>query len=233
MASELDKVMGEAMKNFTDTLPEAEKLLLPRGMSTDEYEALAMRTEADQRKILHRLVQLGPDAMRLDNAARGLAGDAGEVSSAVMKYIEYGRDLDRVNLVEEVGDCLWRLAQVCKAAGFTLNQAMQANINKLRSRYPDRYSDERSANRNPEAERAAVKEHVGKEEPVVTLPPEEGKRVRMEPVINQDGHGFGHVDFAPNPPKCTVTGGEHDWELIQTIPGSGYVCRKCGVVGAV
>lgn len=69
-----------------------------------------MRTEADQEKILDRLRNLGPQAMRLDNGARGLAGDCGEVSTAVGRYIEYGQPLDFTNLVEEVGDCLWRLA---------------------------------------------------------------------------------------------------------------------------
>lgn len=127
-------------------------------MHPNEYATLAMRTQADQEKILKRLVELGPRAMQLDNAARGLAGDAGEVSSAVMKYIEYGRELDRVNLLEEVGDCLWRLAQVCEAVGLTLEEAMEANIRKLQARYPTKYTDEASANRNKEAERKALEE---------------------------------------------------------------------------
>jgi NTP pyrophosphatase (non-canonical NTP hydrolase) len=268
-------------------------------MTTDEYEKLAMRTEADQGKILIRLASLGPDAMRLDNAARGLAGDAGEVSTAVMKFIEYGRDLDRTNLIEEVGDCLWRLAQVCKAAGFTLQDAMEANIRKLSVRYPEKYSDTLSANRNPEAERRAVEErlkppvlsdpnHVGipddpgtytdnffkghvsgeacdrppdgwyctrpkgHEGPCAAHPqnhsewiPEKGSgqslvvnaetenRVKMGPVIEQDGHGFGHVGYKPSPPFCSNGGGAHDWELVQTEEGSGYKCRGCGVIGPV
>lgn len=133
-------------------------------MTTAEYERLAMRTEADQEKILNRLSNLGVEAMRLDNAARGLAGDAGEVSSAVMRFIEYGRDLDVVNLKEEVGDCLWRLVQVCKGAGFTLTEAMVANIAKLSARYPDKYSDEQGTeeNRDRKKERAAIKSVANK-----------------------------------------------------------------------
>lgn len=136
-------------------------------VTPNEYQRLALRTEADQQNILDRLVTLGPQAMRLDNAARGLAGDAGEVSSAVMKYIEYGRPLDVVNVVEEVGDCLWRLAQVCEATGLTLEECMRANLRKLAARYPDKYTDERAADRDRDAERSA---------------------------IVQDGHGFGHVE---------------------------------------
>jgi NTP pyrophosphatase (non-canonical NTP hydrolase) len=126
-------------------------------MNPNEYQRLAMRTEADQQKILQRLILLGPEAMRLDNAARGLAGDAGEVSSAVMKFIEYGRPLDVNNVVEEVGDCLWRLAQICATIGVPLEECMEANLRKLQARYPDRYTDEASANRDKEAEMEAIK----------------------------------------------------------------------------
>jgi len=113
-------------------------------VNVNEYQQLARRTEANQEPILARLTLLGPQAMRLDNAARGLAADAGEVCTAVMRHIEYGRELDVPNLLEEVGDCLWRLSQLCDAAGITLEMAMEANIQKLRVRYPDKYSEERA-----------------------------------------------------------------------------------------
>lgn len=117
-------------------------------MTADEYSVLALRTEADQQRILDRLNQLGAQAMRLDNGARGLANDAGEVASTVMKYIEYGQPLNVLNLKEEVGDCLWRLNQICAAAGFTLQEAMEGNVRKLAIRYPHKYSDELAAEKN-------------------------------------------------------------------------------------
>lgn len=117
-----------------------------------------MRTEADQSVILTRLVGLGPNAMRLDNAARGLCDEVGEVNNVVKKYIEYGQPLDTTNLKEEVGDCLWRLAQICKAGGFSLKDAMEANIKKLVVRYPSRYSDvlAEEDNRDRRMEKEAV-----------------------------------------------------------------------------
>lgn len=134
-------------------------------MQAKEYNDKALRTEADQSLILYRLGALGPEAMRLDNAARGLAGDAGEVSSAVMKFIEYGKPFDKANMLEEVGDCLWRLNQVCAAVRgltgdetFTLESAMDANIRKLAARYPDKYSDDKAINRNKEAELKAIEQ---------------------------------------------------------------------------
>lgn len=123
-------------------------------MQVSEYSRLALRTQADQQRILNRLVDLGPTAVQLDNAARGLCDECGEVSAAVKKHIEYGQALDRENLLEEVGDCLWRLNQLCDAAGLSLSDAMRMNIDKLTLRYPEQYSDRLAAHRNLDAERA-------------------------------------------------------------------------------
>lgn len=121
-------------------------------MDVSQYSLLALRTQADQFLILNRLVDLGPSAMQLDNGARGLCDEVGEVSAVVKKYIEYGQPLDRQNLLEEVGDCLWRLNQICWAAGLTLQEAMDFNLKKLQVRYPERFTDSLAANRNLEAE---------------------------------------------------------------------------------
>lgn len=79
--------------------------------------------------------------MRLDNAARGLADESGEISGAVKKHIEYGQPLDRENLKEEVGDCLYRLSQLCDAIGYSLGEAMDANVRKLKCRFPIKFED--------------------------------------------------------------------------------------------
>ena len=110
-------------------------------MDAKEYQELAMATEADQGEIYLTLQGRGLwnhyRMIRLDNAARGLAGDCGEISTCIQKYIEYGQELDEINLKEEIGDCLWRLAQLCKGIGITLEDAMISNIEKLKVRYPD------------------------------------------------------------------------------------------------
>jgi NTP pyrophosphatase (non-canonical NTP hydrolase) len=125
-------------------------------MNVSDYQRLAMRTEADQSSILSRLVLLGENTMRLDNAARGLCSDAGEVADVVLKHIEYRQPLDKIHLLEEVGDVLWRVAQLCKAAGFTMEEAMASNIRKLQVRYPNFYTDQSASHRNREAEAKAV-----------------------------------------------------------------------------
>lgn len=135
-------------------------------MDAREYQELAMATEADQALIHSRLFNAGVienyKMIRLDTAVRGLAGDVGEVCTCIQKWIEYGQSLDEVNLKEEVGDCLWRLAQICKGLGITLEDAMIANIEKLKIRYPDKYSDEKAAeeNRDRKSEREVLSKEI-------------------------------------------------------------------------
>ena len=128
-------------------------------ITPNQYQELAMAKEADQEVIRQRIYDLGVMATRLDNAARGLSDDAGEVSGAIKKWLEYGQELDKVNLIEEVGDCLWRLAQIMHGIGSTMEEAMEANIRKLNVRYKQRLTEHEAAeaNRDRQAEAEAVK----------------------------------------------------------------------------
>lgn len=127
-------------------------------MDSKQYQGMALRTMADQGKIRERVYNLGTQATQLDNASRGLAGDTGEVLTCIQRHLEYGKPLDIHNLREEVGDVLWRLVQLCSAVGLTLEECMDANIAKLKVRYPDAYSDflADEDNRDREAERLAL-----------------------------------------------------------------------------
>lgn len=78
----------------------------------------------------------------LMHAALGLAGEAGEFADAIKKHLVYGRDLDRENAIEELGDVLWFVALGCTALGVSMSDVAQSNIDKLRKRYPEKYEDE-------------------------------------------------------------------------------------------
>jgi NTP pyrophosphatase (non-canonical NTP hydrolase) len=78
----------------------------------------------------------------------GLAGELGEIAEPVKKALWSGHNLDLPHLQEEVGDLMWYLGLLCSALGISLGQAMNDNIEKLRKRYPDGFSAERSQQRN-------------------------------------------------------------------------------------
>lgn len=106
-------------------------------MNADEYQRLALRTEAPDRDRAERLL----------NATLGLCGEAGEFGDALKKWRFHQHELDEVELKKELGDVLWYVALACDALGLRMGDVMEANIAKLRRRYPEGFSAERSINR--------------------------------------------------------------------------------------
>lgn len=127
-------------------------------MTLNEYQRLASRTaNMDHEKVLGRLRQ-NTRLIELLNFALGAAGEAGELADDVKKVVFHGHELDAKKLQKETGDALWYLSQVAKALGYNLGAVAEANIEKLRQRYPEGFSEEASKARVdtlPTAEGAA------------------------------------------------------------------------------
>ena len=87
------------------------------------------------------------DQARLAIAGLGLAGEAGEVVDYLKKVVGHGHKLDKDKLVKELGDVLWYVAEICSAINADMSDVAQQNIDKLKARYPDGFSSERSINR--------------------------------------------------------------------------------------
>ena len=64
----------------------------------------------------------------------GLVGEAGEISEKVKKYLRGDKPLDREGLLKELGDPLWYIASLADDLGFTLQDVVDANVEKLTSR---------------------------------------------------------------------------------------------------
>lgn len=106
-------------------------------MTGIEYQKLAMRTCAIP---YHRFGE------RLNHAVFGLNSEAGEVAGILQKEYQ-GHPIDNEHMKKELGDCLWMIAEACEACGFSLDDVMETNINKLRARYPDGFDAEHSLHR--------------------------------------------------------------------------------------
>lgn len=104
-------------------------------MNANEYQVLAARTLIDRPDF----TVTDEDIMIAWNAI-GLAGEAGEISELIKKGIFHQHGLDKEKLYKELGDVLWYVAALCTKLDFDMGDIMQANIDKLRERYPDGYS---------------------------------------------------------------------------------------------
>lgn len=103
-------------------------------MQVNEYQTLAMTT-------------LNPELSKRDvliNSVMGLCGESGEAIDIVKKWMAHGHELDKDHLAKELGDIAWYLAEAATALDMDLEDILQANIDKLKKRYPDGFSSERS-----------------------------------------------------------------------------------------
>ena len=119
-------------------------------MTGNEYQQLAMRTNDGLNRLrLEDAIANQGDILvsQLLNGALGLTGEAGEVSDLVKKGIFHEKGIDLEHLKKECGDVLWYVAMICEACGFSLDDVMQTNIDKLIARYPDGFDSYRANHR--------------------------------------------------------------------------------------
>ena len=107
-------------------------------MEFEEYQDLAERTsgmvDADQKQ-------------RLIVDAVALAGEVGELCNIIKKIVAHGHDMNLAELIDELGDPMWYLADMCSALNLSMDRVAKMNIDKLKQRYPNGFSEEASRNR--------------------------------------------------------------------------------------
>ena len=80
----------------------------------------------------------------LINSVMGLCGKSGEAIDIVKKWMAQGHELDKEHLAKELGDIAWYLAEAATAPDMSLEDIFQANIDKLKMRYPDGFETKKS-----------------------------------------------------------------------------------------
>ncbi len=129
-------------------------------MRPDEYAELALETESNDYKKIRERLQSEPN-IRLAHAAMGINTESGEFTDAIKKYVFYGKPIDPVNLVEELGDLLWYINQAIHGLrqmgiNTSWDRIMEANIAKLQERYGGKFGETQAENRDLESERRAL-----------------------------------------------------------------------------
>jgi NTP pyrophosphatase (non-canonical NTP hydrolase) len=109
-------------------------------MTFEEYQRLAQRTSSEKMQLIEKI----------ENGLMGLNGEAGEAIDVLKKHKFQGHRLDRNKLIEELGDVLWYIAETCEGLGVSMEEVARLNIEKLKKRYPEGFSSERSINRKEE-----------------------------------------------------------------------------------
>ena len=105
-------------------------------MRLNEYQNLSKRTLPE-----------GELKDKLANYGMGIAGEASEVTDELKKAVFHGHDLNVDKIKKELGDCLHYIAGIATFLDLTLEEIAYENIEKLKKRYPDGFSEKASRNR--------------------------------------------------------------------------------------
>lgn len=111
-------------------------------MNFEQYQAAAARTLSGNYDDPRNGLTLG---------GLGLAGESGEVIELLKKHLFHAQELDRDRLRKELGDVLWYLAAIATSADLDLDEVAEANIAKLRARFPDGFTPAASVAKADEA----------------------------------------------------------------------------------
>lgn len=121
-------------------------------MTPDEYIEKALRTESKDYQF-EGIYGVTP---RMEHAIMGIVTEGGELMDDVKKAKIYHEKIDKKHIIEEAGDVMWYLAILADSLGISFEEIWEANINKLKARYPKKYSDFEAVNRDLDKEKQAL-----------------------------------------------------------------------------
>lgn len=120
------------------------------GVTLAEYPQMVKQLAKPGEDILASLEDslIGDQKVHLIHMVMGVSGESGELLDAIKKFTIYGKDLDRENVIEELGDLEFYLEGIRQSLSITRDETLQANIDKLGKRYHRGvYSDDQAQNR--------------------------------------------------------------------------------------
>jgi len=118
----------------------------------------SLRTESSEFNSLISANGTKYSTARLVHAQMGMQTETAEFTDALKKSLFYGQPLDIVNLKEELGDLMWYMAIAMDELGTNFELESTRVINKLQSRYPEKFDNTLAKNRNLKAERVILEQ---------------------------------------------------------------------------
>ena len=99
-------------------------------MTGNEYQKLTRFTRFSEDK-----------EKMLINGAMGLCGETGETVDIIKKYLFHNKPLNADNLMLELGDVLWYIAEIADVFDYDFDMIFEKNIEKLKKRYPNGFPE--------------------------------------------------------------------------------------------
>lgn len=110
-----------------------------------QFDEMTLALAKDGQQIINELT---PEKADLLHMAVGVSGEAGELLDAVKKAVIYNKEMDLVNIVEELGDLEFYMSKIRQIVGVTREEILKQNIDKLSIRYAKgKYSNDQAQER--------------------------------------------------------------------------------------
>lgn len=120
-------------------------------MTGNAYQRHAMRTNDEMSTCrLETSIDINSeyDMGGIVMSTMGLSGEVGELNDMIKKWIFHQTGMDITHAKKELGDIMWYIACMAESFGWSLDEIMQMNIDKLKARYPDGFNIDRANHRN-------------------------------------------------------------------------------------
>jgi len=121
----------------------------------------AAEFEADCNNAIAWLAANAEDEPRMQkvfHAVIGKATESGELLEALLKAVLGEAVLDEVNIAEEIGDGFWYDAILLSTIGSDFEEVQRINIEKLRARFPNKFTEADANNRDLDKEREILEQ---------------------------------------------------------------------------
>lgn len=83
----------------------------------------------------------------------GMQTEVAELADVYKKELAYGKEIDEINVKEELGDIMFYVVNMCNINDWKLEDILKTNIAKLIARYPEKFTSKNALNRDLDNER--------------------------------------------------------------------------------
>lgn len=115
-------------------------------VENNDYETIGARLSKHAR-VFHGMV--------------GIVTEGGELMDHFKRVTIYGKELDVVNIKEELGDVMWYVGVLMDELGISFKDILECNRFKLEKRFPNAFTEHNALNRDLESERKALEAPSG------------------------------------------------------------------------
>lgn len=156
MSSELTELIDAADKDIIDWINVMEETADLGWYCSIATNAMGFDPEkiSEYENSIKEIMELKPlDENTLEQGMFTLTYLVGEFNDLLKKHLMYGRELN----TEKVKECLQKLCAslsgMCRVAGFTIEEARERNIAKLKKRFGNKFTEAAALNRDLDSER--------------------------------------------------------------------------------